>query len=198
VAGTRSEEGQLVRKVTCSMGVSLDGYIVGPDGSFQWSAPDEEVFRFCTDEVRALGVHLLGRRLYETMTYWESMDGDPSLTAPEQEFATLWTSLPKVVFSTTLTSVVSGYRLADGGLAAEIERWRAEPGEGHIALGGATLLAGAAELDLVDEYRLRIHPVLVGGGTPFFPRADRRADLELVDTRTFSSGVAHLRYRVVR
>jgi dihydrofolate reductase len=187
-----------MRRLTCSMGVSLDGYIVGPDGGFEWSAPDEEVFRFATDEVRQVGVHLLGRRLYETMLYWETADQDPSLSDLEREFAALWTSLPKVVFSTTLTFVEAGYHLAQGSLAAEVQRWRAEPGEGDIAIGGAALAAEAAELGLVDEYGLRVHPVLVGGGTPFFPRAKRRADLELLDSRTFSSGVVYLRYRVAR
>ena len=187
-----------MRRLTCSMGVSLDGYIVGPDGGFQWSAPDEEVFRFATDEVRQLGVHLLGRRLYETMRYWETADQDPALNDLEREFAALWRSLPKVVFSTTLASVDYGYDVARGSLAAEVERWRAEPGEGDIAIGGAALAAEAADLGLVDEYGLRVHPVLVGGGTPFFPRAERRADLELLDSRTFGSGVVYLRYRVAR
>lgn len=186
-----------MRKVTCSMGVSLDGYIAGPDGGFAWSAPDEEVFRFATHEVRGLGVHLLGRRLYDSMTYWETVDQD-SLSDLERQFATLWTSLPKVVFSTTLSSVEHGYRLAAGSLAEEVERWRASPGRGDIGIGGATLAAEAYALGLIDEYRLRVHPVLVGGGTPFFSRAGRREDLDLVDTRTFGSGVVHLRYRVRR
>lgn len=185
-----------MRSVTCSMGVSLDGYIVGPDGGFEWSAPDEEVFRFATDEVRQLGVHLLGRRLYETMLYWETADRDPSLSDAEREFAALWTSLPKVVFSRTLSAVEGSNRLATGTLAEEIERWRAEPGQGDIAIGGAVLAAEAAALGLIDEYGLRVHPVLVGGGTPFFPRAERRAGLELVGSQTFSSGVMYLRYRV--
>ncbi|MCU1590481.1 MAG: bifunctional deaminase-reductase protein [Frankiales bacterium] len=186
-----------MRKVTCSMGVSLDGYIAGPDGGFAWSAPDEEVFRFATEEVRGLGVHLLGRRLYETMSYWETVD-QASLSDLEREFAALWTSLPKVVFSTTLTSVQYGYRLAAGGLAEEVQTWRARPGQGDIGIGGATLAAEASALDLVDEYRLRVHPVLVGGGTPFFPRAEQREVLDLVDSRTFDSGVVHLRYGVRR
>ena len=114
----------------------------------------------------------------------------------EREFAVLWTALPKVVFSRTLTSVMNGYQLAGASLAEEVERWRAAPGDGDIAIGGATLAEEAAGLDLIDEYGLRIHPVLVGGGTPFFPREQRRADLELLGTRTFSSGVVHLRYRV--
>jgi len=185
-----------MRMVTCSMGVSLDGYIVGPDGGFAWSAPDEEVFRFATDEVRQVGVHLLGRRLHETMLYWETADQDPSLNDLEREFAALWVSLPKVVFSKTLSAVEGSNRLATGTLAEEVDRWRAEPGQGDIAIGGATLAAEAAESGLVDEYGLRVHPVLVGGGTSFFPRAQRRADLELIGSHTFDCGVMYLRYRV--
>jgi dihydrofolate reductase len=187
-----------MRSVTFSMGMSLDGYIVGPDGGFDFTTPDAEVFRFATDEVRELGFHLLGRRLYETMLYWETADQDPPLDAPEREFAALWTALPRVVFSTTLTEIHGNGRLATGTLAEEIERLRAEPGVGDIAIGGATLAAAAAELGLIDEYRARVHPVLVGGGIPFFPRAQRQVDLELVETRTFASKVVYLRYRVVR
>src|SRR5580700_2802744 len=124
---TRYRGGILMRRVTYSMGVSLDGYIDGPDGGFDWTAPDEEVFRFVTDEIRQVGVHLLGRRLYETM---------------------LWP--------------------------------RAEPAEGDIAIGGAALAAEAAALDLIDEYRARVYPVLVGGGIPFFPQRERRTNLDLV------------------
>jgi dihydrofolate reductase len=187
-----------MRSVTYSMGVSLDGYIVGPDGGFDWSAPDEDVFRFATDEVRELGAHLMGRRLYETMLYWETADQDPALDAPMLAFAAIWKALPKVVFSTTLSAVQGNHRLASGTLAEEIETLRAEPGEGDIAIGGATLAAEAAASDLIDEYRTRVHPVLVGGGIPFFPRHERRVDLELVATRTFSSGVVALRHRVAR
>jgi len=188
----------VVRSVTYSMGVSLDGYIVGPDGRFDWTAPDKEVFRFWIDEIRGVDVHLLGRRLYETMLYWETAEEDPSLGDAEREWAGLWNPLPKVVFSTTLSAVQGNARLASGGLAEEIERLRAEPGDGEIAIGGATLAAEAAGSDLIDEYRSIVYPVLVGGGIPFFPRRERRVDLELVETRTFDSGVVYLRYRVVR
>ncbi len=187
-----------MRKLIYSMGLSLDGYIVGPDGGFGWSAPDEQLFRYATEQVRGLGVHLLGRRLYETMRYWETADQDPSLGDLEREFAALWTALPKVVFSRSLTSVDHGYELAQGGLAAEVRRWRSEPGDGDIAVGGAALGSEASALGLIDEYGLRVHPVLVGGGTPFFPRAEQRADLELIDSRTFDVGVTCSRYRVVR
>jgi dihydrofolate reductase len=195
---SRHRGGPLMRSVTCSMYVSLDGYFVGPDGDFDWTAPDEEVFRFVTDEMREVGVHLLGRRLYGTMLYWETADQDPSLADSMLEWAGIWKPLPKVVFSTTLSAVQGNARLASGGLAEEIERLRAEPGEGDIAIGGATLAAEAAALGVIDEYRPRVHPVLVGGGVPFFPQRGRPVDLELVETRTFSSRVVYLRYRVAR
>jgi dihydrofolate reductase len=187
-----------MRRVTYSMGVSLDGYIVGPDGEFQWSVPDEEVFGFWLDDIRGLGVHLLGRRLYETMLYWETAEQDQELDDAEREWARLWKPLPKVVFSNTLSQVQGAARLAQGGLAEEVQRWRDEPGEGDIAIGGATLAAEAAALGLIDEYRAMVYPVLVGGGIPFFPRHERRVDLELVETRAFASGVVLLRHRVAR
>ncbi|MEV7402228.1 dihydrofolate reductase family protein [Streptomyces sp. NPDC091267] len=187
-----------MRSVTYSMNVSLDGYIVGPDGSFDWSAPDDGVFRFWIDDIRKIGVHLLGRRLYETMLYWETADQNPELDDADREWIALWNPLPKVVFSTTLSAVQGNARLASGGLAEEIERLRAEPGEGDIAIGGATLAAEAAALGLIDEYQAMVYPVLVGGGIPFFPQNESRVDLELVETRAFSSKFVHLRYRVVR
>ncbi|MFC8271651.1 dihydrofolate reductase family protein [Streptomyces sp. NPDC057271] len=187
-----------MRSVTYSMSVSLDGYIVGPDGRFDWTVPEEEVFRFWIDEIRDVGVHLLGRRLYETMLYWETADQDPSLDDSMREWTSLWKPLPKVVFSTTLSEVQGNARLASGSVPEEIERLRAEPGEGDIAIGGATLAAEAAAAGLIDEYRAMVYPVLLGGGIPFFSRGGRRVDLELVETRTFGSRVVYLRHRVVR
>jgi dihydrofolate reductase len=130
------------------------------------------------------------------MLYWETADQDPSLAGSMLEWAAIWKALPKVVFSTTLSAVQGNARLATGGLAEEIERLRAEPGEGNIAIGGAALAAEAAALDLIDEYRAKVYPVLVGGGLPFFPQRERRVDLELVETRTFRSGVVYLHYRL--
>ena len=103
-----------------------------------------------------------------------------------------------MVFSTTLSAVEGNARLASGGLAEEIERLGTEPGEGEIAIGGATLAAEAAALGLIDEYRAMVYPVLVGGGIRFFPQRERRVDLELVETRTYSSRVVYLHYRVAR
>jgi len=187
-----------MRKVTYSMSMSLDGYIVGPDGRFDWTPLDPEVFRFWIDEIREVGVHLMGRRLYETMLYWETADQDPALGDAEREWTALWKPLPKVVFSTTLPSVEGNARLASGGVGEEIARLRDEPGGGDIAIGGATLAHDAAALGLIDEYRVMVYPVLVGGGIPYFSHQERRVDLELVETRTFNSNVAYLRYRVAR
>jgi dihydrofolate reductase len=187
-----------MRSVTYSMGASLDGYIVGPDGGFDWTAPDRDVFRFWIDEIRQVDVHLMGRRLYETMLYWETAEQDASLDDDGLEWAALWNPLPKVVFSTTLSAVRGNARLATGSVAEEIRRLRAESGEGEIAIGGATLAAEAAASGLIDEYRVMVHPVLVGGGVPYFPRDERRVDLDLVETRTFNSKIVHLRYRVAR
>lgn len=188
-----------MRRVTYSMGVSADGYVIGPDGNFDWTEPDNEIFSFVSDEIRDVGVHLLGRRLYETMLYWETADQDSSLDQSMLDWAAIWKALPKVVFSTTLPEVQgSNTRLASGSLAQEIARLRAEPDTGDIAIGGATLAAEAACLDLIDEYRARVYPVLVGGGTPYFPQDERRVDLKLVETRSFAAGVVYLRYRVTR
>lgn len=187
-----------MRSVTYSMSTSLDGYIVGPDGGFAWSVPDDEVFRLSIDEIRGVDVHLLGRRLYETMLYWETAGEDHPLDESEVEWAELWKPLPKVVFSTTLTEVRGNARLASGTVVEEIERLRAEPGTGSIAIGGATLAAEAAEAGLIDEYLVRVYPVLLGGGIPFFARDGRHVDLELVDSRAFGSGVLFHHYRAAR
>src|SRR6187551_2840577 len=187
-----------MNSVIYSMNVSLDGYIVGPDGSFDWTEPDEEVFGFWTNQTRELAAEVMGRKLYETMLYWETADQNPSLDFDSREWVSVWRPLPKVVFSTTLSAVEGNARLASGSLAEEIERLRAEPGEGDIAIGGATLAAEAAALGLIDEYRAMVYPVLVGGGISFFPQRERRVDLDLVETRTFSSRVVYLRYRVAR
>ncbi len=181
-------------KVIYSMSVSADGYIVGPDGKFDWSVPDEELHRFHNEQARALAGHLLGRRLYETMVYWETADKGPAAGDVAREFALIWQALPKVVFSRTLDSVEgANTTLARADLGAELTSLQ-ESVRGDVAVGGAELAAEAARLNLIDEYRLFVHPVAVGGGIPFFPR-DHRIDLELVETRTFSSRVVCLRYR---
>ncbi|WP_210491299.1 dihydrofolate reductase family protein [Patulibacter sp. SYSU D01012] len=187
-----------MRRVTYSMSSSLDGFAVGPDGGIDWGAPSDELFRFYIERQRDVGVQLMGRRLYETMLYWEDAAEDPALSAAHREWVALWNPLPKVVFSRTLAAVRGAARLAEGTLAEEIARLRDAPDAGDIAIGGPTLAAQAAELGLIDEYRVRIHPVLLGGGLPYFPRVAHQTELELVETRAFDQGVVYLRHRVVR
>ena len=187
-----------MRSVIYSMNISLDGYIVGPDGSFAWTTPDEDVFRFITDQTRELSAHVMGRRLYETMLYWETAHQDPSLDFDTREWASVWKRLPKVVFSRTLSAVEGNARLASGSLVEEIDRLRAEPGCGDIGIGGATLAGEAAQLGVIDELCPVVCPVVVGGGIPFYPQCERRLDLELIESRAFGSRAVYLRYRVAR
>jgi dihydrofolate reductase len=181
-------------EVIYSMGVSLDGFIAGPAGEIDWSAPDEELHRFHNRQTRELGAHLCGRRLYEVMLYWETADQNPSAAEHELEFARIWQDLPKIVFSKTLEKVEGNARLAREDVAVEVARLKEQPGK-DLAVGGAGLASSLIELDLVDEYRLFVSPVVLGGGTPFFPALDKRIDLELVETRTFGSRVVYMRYR---
>jgi dihydrofolate reductase len=185
-----------MRKVIYSMSVSLDGFITGPRGEFDWTAPDEELHRFHNQRVRELGAHFLGRRLYEEMVYWETADQDPSAGEVELEFAGIWKELPKVVFSRTLDRVEGNTRLATEGVADEVGKLKEQPGK-DLAVGGAGLAAAFIELDLVDEFEPFVYPVVVGGGTPFLPALEKRIGLELLETRTFASRVVHLRYRRV-
>jgi dihydrofolate reductase len=183
-----------MRKLIYSMTMSLDGYIAAPDGAIGWSVPDEELFRFHTQHVREIGVHLCGRRLYETMVYWETAEESP-LAAEQVEFAQIWKALPKVVFSTTLQSVVGNTRLASDSVGEEVSRLKEQPGK-DIAVGGAGLARACMELELIDEYKLFVSPVVLGGGTPYFPTLDEMINLELVETKTFGSRVVYLRYQV--
>ena len=181
-------------KLIYSMSVSLDGFITGPDGSFDWSVPDEELHRFHNERVRELGGHILGRRLYETMKYWETAQEDPAATDYALEFAEIWKALPKVVFSGTLDQVVgSNTRLAQGGIAEEVAALQEESGK-DVGIGGAELAAEAIKLGLVDDFQPFVNPVVVGGGRPFFPPVDQSVHLNLVETRTFGSRVVYLRY----
>ncbi|HEY1690130.1 MAG TPA: dihydrofolate reductase family protein [Solirubrobacteraceae bacterium] len=181
-----------MRKLIFSMTASLDGYIADAGGAIDWSVPDEELFRFHTEQVQELGVHLCGRRLYETMAYWETA-AEAELSAEHLEFAEIWKALPKVVFSTTLESVVGNTRLARDGIGEEVTRLKQQPGK-DIAVGGAGLAGTCMQLGLIDEWRLFLSPILLGSGIPYFPILDDRANLELAETKTFGSRVVYLRY----
>ena len=176
------------------MNVSLDGYIKGPDGTFDWATPDEEVHRFWNEQTRQTGVNLYGRNLYETMKVWETLDQEPDTTDVEVEFAELWRATPKLVFSTTLTEVEGTNTTLETRDVVEVAKeLKAEDGQ-EIAVGGAGLAATLVRAGLVDEYRLFVHPALAGGGTSFFPPLDGQVDLELVETHSFDSRGVYLRY----
>jgi dihydrofolate reductase len=185
-----------MRKLIYSMGVSLDGFIAGPDGEIDWSAPDEVLHRFHNQQARETGAHLYGRRLYEVMTYWETVDEQPSVPEHELEFARIWRDTPKIVFSKTLENVEGNATLVRDGAPEVVARLKEEPGK-DLAVGGAGLASTFVKLGLVDEYRLFVSPVVLGGGTPYFPALDERINLELVETRRFGSRVVYVRYRRV-
>jgi dihydrofolate reductase len=183
-----------MRRLIYSFGVSLDGYIAGPDGEIDWAAPDEELHRFHNQQARETGTHLYGRRLYEVMRYWETAEENPSAPEHELEFARIWKDTEKIVFSRTLEKVEGNTRLVRDNAAEEVARLKRERGS-DLAVGGAGLASSFMKLGLIDEFRLFVSPVVLGGGTPYFPALDERIDLELAETRTFGSRVVYLRYR---
>jgi dihydrofolate reductase len=185
-----------MRKLIYSMGVSLDGFIAGPNGEIDWSAPDEELHRFHNQQTREMGAHLCGRRLYEVMSFWETADENPSAPEHELEFARIWKNMPKIVFSKTLEKVEGNARLVRDGVVEEVAKLKEQPGK-DLAVGGAGLASTFIKLGLIDEYRLFVSPVVLGGGTPYFPALDERMNLELVETQTFGSRVVYVRYRRV-
>jgi dihydrofolate reductase len=182
-----------MRKLIYSIGVSLDGYIAGPDGGFDWATPDEELHRFHNEQERELGGHLCGRRMYETLRSWDDVDERSATHEHLLEFARAWRATPKFVFSTTLEEVGPNATLVKGDAVEEVKRLKEEAG-GPLAVGGAGLASTFVRAGLVDEYGLFVNPVVVGGGTPFFPPLENELDLELLETRTFEPRVVYLRY----
>ena len=175
--------------------VSLDGYIEDEHGSFDWTAPDDELFAFITDLVRPVGTYLYGRRMYDTMAPWET---DPTLAAQSElmaDFANVWQTADKVVYSTTLDAVSTATtRLEHNFDPASVRDMKASA-TSDLTVGGAHLAAHAFKAGMVDECHLFIRPVLVGGGKPALP-SDTRAELELLDDRRLSDGVVYLRYGI--
>jgi dihydrofolate reductase len=183
-----------MRKLIYSMGVSLDGFIAGPGGEIDWSAPDEELHRLHNQQMREIGAHLCGRRLYEVMAYWETVDENSSAPEHELEFARIWKNTPKIVFSKTLERVEGNARLVRDGVGEEVAKLKGQPGK-DLAVGGASLASTCIKLGLIDEYGLFVSPVVLGGGTPYFPALDEPISLELVETQTFGSRVVYVHYR---
>jgi dihydrofolate reductase len=171
--------------------MSLDGYTADREGNFDWNAPDEEVLDFINDLERPIGTHLYGRRMYEVMRYWESVD--LAGQAPGvQEFAEIWRSADKTVYSASLPEATTTRTRIERSF--DPEAVRAMKRRGDVSIGGPTLAAHAIGAGLVDEYQLFVTPFIVGGGLPALP-SEVRASLDLVDERRFASGVVHLRYR---
>jgi dihydrofolate reductase len=170
---------------------SIDGYVEDEAGNFDWAAPDEEVHAFVNELERPIGTYLYGRRMYETMAVWETIDDDHPVM---RDFAELWRAAEKVVYSRTLDSPTSARTRIERDFDPEAVRRLKETARSDISIGGAELAAEAIEAGLVDEYRLLLVPVLVGGGKRALP-GGVRAELELLEQRTFASGVVYLRYR---
>lgn len=180
-------------KLIYSMGVSLDGYIAGPSGEIDWAAPDEELHRFHNQQARETAAHFFGRRLYDTMRYWDTADQDESLGETEREFAQIFKATPKVVFSKTLDAVEGNATLRRDVIPSEIAALKQQAAK-NLAVGGAGLAGAFTQLGLIDEYHLFVSPVVLGGGTPYFPPLENRIELELLEARKFGSRVLYLRY----
>ena len=181
-------------KLIYSAITSLDGYVADEDGAFDWSAPDEEVHAFVNDLERPVGIHLYGRRMYEVMVAWESMDtrDQPPIM---RDYAEIWRAADKIVYSTTLESVASARTRLERDFDPEaVRRLKGEAGA-DIGVGGPGLAARTIRAGLVDECQLFVSPVVVGGGTRALPDGVRLG-LELLDERRFGNGVVWLRYRV--
>jgi dihydrofolate reductase len=186
---------QAQRKLIYSMMVSLDGFVETPKREIDWVIIDEELHQFVNDQQRDIGTYLNGRRMYELMAeYWPTADEDPSNPAVIIEFSQIWKKMPKVVFSKTLDKVEWNARLVKGDFAEEVKKLKAQPGK-DLSIGGARLAAECIRLGFVDEYQLFVNPIILGSGTPMFPPLDNKIALELVETRTFGSGVVLLRYQ---
>jgi dihydrofolate reductase len=167
---------------------SLDGYIEDADGKFDWAEPDEEVHAFVNDLVRPVGTYLLGRRMYETLVFWES---PPDL----QDFAEIWQTAEKIVYSRTLQTASSARTRIEREFDPEAVRQMKATGDRDLTVAGPELAAEAIESGLVDEYHLFLVPVVVGGGKRSLPDRNVRLQLELLEERSFRNGTVYLHYR---
>ncbi|HVW79391.1 MAG TPA: dihydrofolate reductase family protein [Mycobacteriales bacterium] len=181
--------GKLIYSAICS----LDGYVEDPTGDFQWAAPDEQVFRAVIDLERPIGTYLYGRRMYETMRYWQDTDSTRD-SAAEAEFGAIWRAADKIVFSRTLTSVQTPKTAIVTAFDPDGVRAMKAASDSDLSVGGSDLAGQALSAGLVDEVHLYLAPLTVGGGKPVFPHGVR-TDLDLVDVRRFRGGSVELHYR---
>ncbi|KAB7757303.1 deaminase [Mycolicibacterium mucogenicum DSM 44124] len=178
--------------------VSVDGYIADAQGSIDWSEPSDELHQYWNDFERETALSFYGRRLYELMAaYWPTADQEPDATPLIVDFARIWRNMPKVVFSRTLDSVDWNSRLERADPVAVVSKLKAET-DGNLEIAGATLAAPVVQAGLVDEYRIVLVPIAVGGGTPFFPTLPSWISLRLLENRTFPCGTVLLRYEAQR
>jgi dihydrofolate reductase len=182
-------------KLIYSAIASLDGYVEDQAGNFDWAAPDDEVFAFVNDLERPFGTHLYGRKMYETMVFWETVNRGPDAPAVTRDFAEIWQTAEKIVYSRTLQAVASARTRIERDLDADAVRLLKQNSSADITIGGAELAGQAFALGLIDECHLFLGPIVVGGGKPALP-ANLRVQLELLDECRFRHGVVHLRYRV--
>jgi dihydrofolate reductase len=181
-------------KLIYAMNVSLDGFVETPDHGLDWSISDDEMLAWWTDQARANGAVLYGRRLYKVMAaYWPTAESDPQATATMLEFARVWNATPKIVFSNSLGKVERNSRLVRGDVGEILGGLRREI-DGDLAVGGPTLASAFVRCGLVDEYRLVVHPVILGAGTPFLPGLERPSGLRLTGVHQFASGAVYLGY----
>ena len=180
-------------KLIYTMNVSLDGFVETPDHSLDWTNVDDELHTWFNEHERGLDALLYGRRLYEVMTYWLTAEDDPSATDVMRDFARIWNEHPKIVFSTTLDRVDRNSRLVQGDAGEVLDGLRREF-KGDLGVGGPNLAGQFVRRGLVDEYRLVVHPVVLGAGTPFWPALDAPLRLRLAETRTFASGAVLFSY----
>jgi dihydrofolate reductase len=185
-------------RIVLMCSTSLDGFFEGPDADLSWHLVDDEVHDEFNEVLGAMSAFLDGRVTYELMAeFWPTADADPESSRPMVEFARIWREMPKIVYSRTLENADWNTTVVREVVPAEVAALRAGA-DGDIAVGGAELADTFLRHDLIDEFRLYVHPVLLGEGTPLFRRAETRRALRLVETRAFGNGVVLMRYQRIR
>jgi dihydrofolate reductase len=182
-------------KLIFSAIASLDGYIADRDGKFDWAAPDAEVHAFVNDLARPIGTYLFGRRMYQTLVFWETGGSGDDEPAEMRDYAEIWRAAEKIVYSRTLKEVSSARTRIERTFEPEAVREMKVAADRDLSVGGPTLAAEAFRAGLIDECQLLLNPIVVGGGTPALP-SDVRIELELLDERRFANGVVFLHHQV--